>query len=68
MIWRSSPFAVEVAKVWDAATRPFNDVRPPPAPASAPQPNVPVVVEYVILPATGSQNVSSPAPRRVDEK
>jgi hypothetical protein len=44
VILRSSPFEVEVLNVWEASVRPFNDVSPPPAPASAPQENVPVVV------------------------
>ena len=44
MIWKSRPFAVVVENVCDAAVSPANDVSPPPAPASAPQENVPVVV------------------------
>ncbi len=55
VICRSSPFAVEVENVCDASVRPFNDVSPPPAPASAPHENVPVVVLYVNLPLIGSQ-------------
>ena len=55
VICRSSPFAVDVEKVCDASVRPFNDVSPPPAPASAPHENAPVVVLYVNLPLIGSQ-------------
>jgi hypothetical protein len=45
MIFRSRPFAVVVENVCTDATSPLRDVRPPPAPASLPQENWPVVVE-----------------------
>jgi hypothetical protein len=44
VIFRLSPEDVDTAKVCEASTNPLSDVNPPPAPASDPQENVPVVV------------------------
>jgi hypothetical protein len=44
-IVRSRPFVEEVENVCTEAVSPASEVSPPPAPASLPQENVPVVVE-----------------------
>jgi hypothetical protein len=45
VIVRLSEAVVEVANDCDACVEPLSEVSPPPAPASAPQKNCPVVVE-----------------------
>ena len=58
---KSVPVA-ETAKVCPALVNPFNEVIPPPAPASAPQTNCPVVASHSNFPAGSEHDVMSPAP------
>ena len=60
------PFVEEVAKVCDDPVCPFRDVSPPPAPASAPQENCPVVEFQRSLDPPAEHDVS-PAPKTYPE-
>ena len=60
--------SVPLTPVWNVCTeavRPFSDVSPPPAPASDPQLNCPVVELQSNLLLVASEHEESPAPRKV---
>ncbi len=56
---------VPIAKSCTDAVRVFRDVSPPPAPASDPQRNCPVVDDQRSLLLVGSEHADSPAPLKV---
>ena len=61
VIVKSDPVE-DTSKVWPALVKPFNEVIPPPAPASAPQVNCPVVASHSNFPAGSEHDEMSPAP------
>ena len=67
-MWKSRPLAVVVENVCTDAVSPASDVSPPPAPASDPHKNCPVVELYRSLLFTRSEHPVNPAPVILVEK